>query len=219
MDVSFEEFRASWLEPITAGNPTTVQLGQHFANKIVGQWLDIDDESLDVTYCDGSGDGGIDIAVLERAGPVSTENEPEGDIWYLVQSKYGSAFAGTGTLFAEGQKLIETLDGKRTNLSSLASSMLEKLTNFRASATDHDQILLVYATVDPLTPEPQRGPALLLPCGQGADVSARIFLRTCCELACRLEMASGHFGELRPASSPSLRGQGADTSARIFRVV
>lgn len=156
MDVSFEDFQASWLESVTAGNPTTVQLAERFAQKIVSQWLDIDDESLDVTYCDGSGDGGIDIAVLERAGPVKPDEEPEGDIWYLVQSKFGSAFKGTGTLLAEGQKLIETLEGKRANLSSLASGMLEKLTNFLGSATGRDQICLVYATVDPLTPEQQR---------------------------------------------------------------
>ncbi len=153
--VSFEQFKSEWLTEIAAGSPSTVQVGQRFANKIVSQWLDIDDESLDVTYCDGAGDGGIDIAVLERAGPVSADEEPDGDTWYLVQSKYGSAFAGTGTLLVEGQKVIETLDRQRTNLSSLASGLLEKLTNFRASATEHDQIRLVYATVDPLTPDQQ----------------------------------------------------------------
>jgi hypothetical protein len=156
MDVTFDEFKTSWLESVTEANPTTVQLGQRFAQKIVGEWLDSDDDSLDVTYCDGSGDGGIDIAILDRAGPVLADEQPEGDTWYLVQSKYGSAFAGTGTLLAEGQKLIETLDGHRTNLSSLAGAILEKLTNFRASATERDQICLVYATVDPLTPDQQR---------------------------------------------------------------
>jgi hypothetical protein len=154
--VSFEDFKSSWLDSITAGNPTTVQLGQRFADKIVSQWLDIDDDSLDVTYCDGAGDGGIDIAVLERAGPASSEEEPEGDTWYLIQSKYGSAFAGTGTLLAEGQKVIETLDGQRSNLSSLTSELLEKLKNFRAAANERDRICLVYATIDPLTPEQQR---------------------------------------------------------------
>jgi AIPR protein len=154
--VDFEHFKAEWLMDITTGTPSTVQLGQRFAHKIVSQWLDVDDESLDVTYCDGAGDGGIDIGVLERAGPVSADEEPDGDTWYLIQSKYGSAFAGTGTLLAEGQKLIETLDRQRTNLSSLASGLLEKLTNFRASATEHDQIRLVYATVDPLTADQQR---------------------------------------------------------------
>ena len=156
MDVSFGEFKASWLESVTTGNPTTVQLGHRFADKIVSQWLDVDDESLDVTYCDGSGDGGIDIAILERAGPIHVDEEPEGDTWYLVQSKYGSAFTGAGTLLTEGQKLIDTLDGKRSNLSSLVVGMLEKLTNFRASATEHDQIRLVYATVDPLSSQQQQ---------------------------------------------------------------
>jgi hypothetical protein len=156
MDVTFEEYKASWLDSITEGSPTTVQLGQRFGHKIVSQWLDVDDDSLEVIYCDGAGDGGIDIAVLERAGPKSSDEEPEGDTWYLVQSKYGSAFSGTGTLLAEGQKVIDTLWGQRSNLSSLSSGLLEKLTNFRASANDHDQICLVYATVDPLTPEDQR---------------------------------------------------------------
>jgi AIPR protein len=156
MDVSFEEFRASWLEPITAGNPTTVQLGQRFAQKIVGQWLDTDDDSLDGTYCDGAGDGGIDIAILERAGTAKPDEDPEGDTWYLIQSKYGSAFAGTGTLLTEGQKVIETLSGHRDNLSSLAAGVLEKLTNFRARASELDRIYLVYATLDPLSPEQQR---------------------------------------------------------------
>jgi hypothetical protein len=58
MDVSFEDFKASWLESVTAGNPTTIQLGQRFAHRIFSQWLNIDDDSLDVTYCYGSGDGG-----------------------------------------------------------------------------------------------------------------------------------------------------------------
>ena len=154
--VSFENFRASWLESITASNPNTVQLGQRFANKLVSQWLDIDEESLEVTYCDGSGDGGIDIAVLERGGAKTADEEPDGDTWYLIQSKYGSAFSGDTTLLAEGKKLIETLDGQRTNLSSLAAGLLEKLTNFRAAATEQDQIRLVYATVDPLTEQQQR---------------------------------------------------------------
>jgi hypothetical protein len=75
MDVSFEDFKASWLDRVISGNPTTVQLGQRFAHKIVSQWLDVDEESLDVTYCDGSGDGGIDVAVLDRAGPVNADED------------------------------------------------------------------------------------------------------------------------------------------------
>jgi hypothetical protein len=156
MEVAFELFKSAWLESIVEGAPSTVQLGQRFAHKVVSQWLDLDDESLDATYCDGAGDGGIDIAVLERGGPVAADEESEGDTWYLIQSKYGAAFAGDGTLLTEGKKLIDTLDGQRTNLSSISSALLEKLGTFRASATEQDQIRLVYATVEPLTDDQQR---------------------------------------------------------------
>ncbi|HEX7074862.1 MAG TPA: AIPR family protein [Hyphomicrobiaceae bacterium] len=154
--VSFDDFKTSWLETITAGAPSSVEVGRRFAHKIVSQWLDIDDDTLDVIYCDGSGDGGIDVAVLDRGGPPGPDDVPEGDTWYLVQSKYGSAFAGEGTLLVEGRKVIETLDGSRTKLSCLASGLREKLTNFRDSAGEHDRICLVYATINPLTPDEQR---------------------------------------------------------------
>ena len=107
--------------------------------------------------CDGAGDGGIDIALLDT-GPDSSNDAPEesGHSWYLVQSKYGSAFAGVGTLLIEGQKVIETLDGKRSNLSSLAEGTLERLTNFRNGAGPSDRIVLVFATERPLNEAEQR---------------------------------------------------------------
>jgi hypothetical protein len=151
---SYETFRDSWLEDITLGTPTTVQLGQRFAEKIVSQWLDLDDEALEATYCDGAGDGGIDIAVLQRRS--SSGEEGEGDTWYLVQSKYGTAFAGDTTLLTEGKKLIDTIDGKRAKLSSLAADLVEKLRYFRQSAGEADRVRLVYATIDPLTPDQRR---------------------------------------------------------------
>ena len=77
--------------------------------------------------------------------------EESGHTWYLVQSKYGSAFAGTGTLLAEGQKVIDTLDGKRAKLNSLAEGTLERLSNFRNGAGPSDRIVLVFATERPLT--------------------------------------------------------------------
>jgi hypothetical protein len=148
--VSYEDFKAAWLEDVLAGDPSTVQKGQRFANKLVAQWLETDESDLEVVYCDGAGDGGVDIAVLERGVPQEGNDAPGGDCWYLIQSKYGSAFAGESTLFAEGLKLIDTLDGKRANLSSLAAGLLEKLTNFRKMAGPLDRINLVFATVDPL---------------------------------------------------------------------
>ncbi len=46
--------------------------------------------------------------------------------------------------------MVDTLDGRRANLSSLATGLLERLTNFRRQASDRDRIMLVFATVDPL---------------------------------------------------------------------
>ena len=73
-----------------------------------------------------------------------------GHTWYIVQSKYGKAFQGTTTLLEESQKVIDTLDGRRPKLSSLADGLLERLTNFRRQASDRDKICLVFAAEFPL---------------------------------------------------------------------
>ena len=115
----------------------------------------MDESSDDVVYCDGSGDGGIDVACL-HLGEVNDDGTEEGDIWYLVQSKYGSAFAGSGTLLRESQKVVDTLDGQRNNLSSLAQGLLERLSEFRARASERDKLTLVFATEDLLNDEQKR---------------------------------------------------------------
>ncbi len=153
--ITYEDFREIWLEDVQAGNPSTVKLGQRFAEKIVSHWLDADETALDIVYCDGAGDGGIDIAVLERGSSATDEDVALGDVWYLIQSKYGRAFAGTETLLVEAQKVIDTLEGRR-NLSSLASGLLERITNFRNGASASDQIRLVFATIDPLSEAEKR---------------------------------------------------------------
>ncbi|HEY2232221.1 MAG TPA: AIPR family protein [Candidatus Angelobacter sp.] len=155
--VNFEEFRASWLESVQEGQPSTRELGRRFALKLVTQWLDASEHTSDIIVCDGSGDGGIDLAILDT-GPDSSSDAPEesGHTWYLVQSKYGTAFAGVGTLLSEGQKVIDTLDGKRGKLSSLAEGTLERLTNFRNGAGPSDRIILVFATEIPLNEPEQR---------------------------------------------------------------
>lgn len=139
------------------GAQSTVELGRRFALKLVTQVLDADDSSADIVYCDGAGDGGIDVAVLDT-GPDNSNNEPEesGHRWYLVQSKYGSAFKSTTTLLAEGQKVIETLDGRRSNLSSLADGLLERLRNFQNGSGPSDAIVLVFGTEDPLSDAERR---------------------------------------------------------------
>jgi hypothetical protein len=37
-----------------------------------------------------------------------------------------------------GQKVIETLDGRRTTLSSLSAGLLERITNFRQRSSSQD---------------------------------------------------------------------------------
>ena len=114
--IGFDQFRQSWLEGVTEGTPWTVELGRRFALKLVTQWMDSSESTADFVLCDGAGDGGTDIALLDT-GPDKSNDEAEesGHSWYLVQSKYGSAFKGANTLLTEGQKVIDTLDGRRPN--------------------------------------------------------------------------------------------------------
>jgi hypothetical protein len=145
--IDFEPFREQWLFDVTSGNPSTIELGRRFAHKLIQQWREVDDSSTDLVYCDGSGDGGIDIAFLDRGDDEgNSENGASGHSWYLVQSKYGAAFQGNTTLLNEGQKVIDTLDGKRQKLSSLAEGLLERLATFRNGASEHDRIVLLFAT-------------------------------------------------------------------------
>jgi len=105
--IPFEQFREEWLVDIREGDPSTTKLGHRFARKLLCQWLDIEDSSDDLVYCDGAGDGGIDIAFLHRGEGQDAEGEgrAEGHTWYLVQGKYGSAFAGATTLLERVRKL------------------------------------------------------------------------------------------------------------------
>jgi len=153
--IPYESFKEEWLKDILEGNPSTVDKGNRFARKLLIQWLNFDDNETDVIFCDGCGDGGIDAVYLDRMDD-SEDNANSGNRWYLVQSKYGSAFYGTDTLLIEGQKVIETLDGKRLKLSSLASEIVERLQNFNKNASSSDKLQLVFATVDPLTEAEER---------------------------------------------------------------
>jgi len=157
-EITFEQFHEEWLNDVQEGNPSTTEIGHRFSQKIMSQWRDIDHNSNDLIYCDGAGDGGIDIAYLYRGEDSDTEtsNSAEGDTWYLVQSKYGTAFRNSVTLLEEGQKLVDTLDGQRLRLSSLASGLTDRITQFRRQASDRDKIVLVFATELPLTEEQKR---------------------------------------------------------------
>ncbi len=153
--VSYEEFKQEWLREITGGNPTSVELGNRFAKKLILQWLDTEDDTQNLILCDGSGDGGIDAAFLSNG--QSTENEEvEGDTWYLIQSKYGKAFSGTDTILLESQKVIDTLDGRRERLNSFSENLLERLKIFRSSSSEKDKFILIFATVDPVDEDVKR---------------------------------------------------------------
>ncbi len=148
--VDFEAFRREWLQELREGNPSTSELGRRFAHKLITQWLEIDDDSPEIVDCDGTGDGGIDMAYLERSNSHD-EGFEQGDTWYIVQSKYGTAFKGKPTLLTEAFKIIDTLTGKNSNLSSLTQDLLERLKHFLAQSTSNDRLVLVFATENSLT--------------------------------------------------------------------
>ncbi len=155
--VDFDAFRKQWLEDVQADNPSTAELGRRFAHKLFTQWRDLGNASDDLVYCDGSDDGGIDLAYLER-GETDNENVG-GDTWYLVQSKFGSSFQGTNTLLQEGQKVIDTLDVGRERLSEAVGGVIERVRQFlrKADASGGgDRLVLVFATELPLTENQRR---------------------------------------------------------------
>ena len=66
-EVTFEEFCEEWLREFTEDDLSPFEKGQRFGFKLVTQWLGVTDDDEDLVLCDGSGDGGIDIAYLRRA--------------------------------------------------------------------------------------------------------------------------------------------------------
>ena len=150
-EVTYESFKKTWVADVLANEPSSIEKGRRFARKLFQQWFDVEDGANDIIYCDGSGDGGIDIAYLDRGDADDAGLERDGHTWYLVQSKYGTAFAGTNTLITEGKKLIDALDGQRENLSSLAKDLLQKIRNFRSGSSPKDRIVLVFAVTEPLS--------------------------------------------------------------------
>ena len=152
---TYEQFREEWLKEIEDADLAPLKKGIRFGTKLVSQWLDVTTDDDDFVICDGSGDGGIDIAYLQRADRSADEQgkDPdtiEGDTWYIVQSKYGSAFTGSDTILKEGNKVLSTLQGNSQNLSDVSRQLLEKISQFRLQASDADRIVLVFATTDPI---------------------------------------------------------------------
>ncbi len=157
-EISFEQFCLEWLVEIEEGQPSSLDIGRRFATKLITQWLDVTTDDDDLVICDGSGDGGIDIAYLQRSEGDDDqldeqESEPDGDTWYLVQSKYGTAFAGNDTIFREGRKVIDTLRGESQRLNASTRSLIQKLDIFRQKDSPNNRIVLVFATTEPIAPQ------------------------------------------------------------------
>ncbi|SPF40882.1 putative abortive infection phage resistance protein (fragment) [Candidatus Desulfosporosinus infrequens] len=147
--LTYESYRTEWIADIIEGNPSSVLVGNRFSKKLISQWLELDEYNDDIIFCDGSGDGGIDIAYLHR-GDLNDNGESEGDTWYIIQSKYGSAFNSNTTLLAESEKVLETISGFRSKLSSISSELVDRIRNFILKSSNNDKLVLVFATVDPL---------------------------------------------------------------------
>ena len=151
-EITFEQFCEEWLREFTEEEMSPFEKGSRFAFKMVTQWLDVNEDDEDIVMCDGSGDGGIDIAYLRRSDVDAVDDNAQvgqsvdGDIWYLFQSKYGSAFQGRETILTEGQKVITTLTGGNNRLSEAARQLLGRLDTFRQQASERDRIILVFAT-------------------------------------------------------------------------
>ena len=150
---TYEQFCEEWLDELSADDLSPSQKGIAFAAKLVTQWLEVTTDDDDFIICDGSGDGGIDIAYLQRADtdPDGVDGDSiEGDTWYLVQSKYGTSFTGSDTILQEGNKVIRTLLGQTPHLSTVSQQLVDKLALFQQQASDADRIVLVFATTAPI---------------------------------------------------------------------
>ena len=150
--VSYEQFRDAWLSEIAEGNLSTLDKGRLFATKLITQWLEVTADDDDFVICDRSGDGGIDIAYLKRADfdAGDPDDEKKGDTWYLVQSKYGSAYSGSQTIYEEGLKILDTLQGINQRLNESTYQLIQKLDVFRRQMTEDDRFELVFATNEPI---------------------------------------------------------------------
>ena len=148
-EITFEGFCEEWLREFREGDLSSFEKGQGFAFKLVTQWLSVTEDDEDLVLCDGSGDGGIDIAYLSRADIDDTEQDSqseEGDTWYLIQSKYGTAFQGQETIISEGRKVISTLAGENSHLSEKVGQLMGRLKTFMQQSSERDRIVLVFAT-------------------------------------------------------------------------
>ena len=153
---SVEDFKRAFLEEIEDGEPSSVEKGRRFVMTMARDLFDApDDDPGRVLYVDGPKDGGIDLAYVVPAEElVSEENDPDleinGDVWYVVQSKYGSI--SSGTLLAEATKMLGTLEQPETaSLRDEVRDLVDTLRFFMDAAGDNDRLVITFWAVDPPT--------------------------------------------------------------------
>ena len=150
---TFDEFKTSWLEDIESEDSTTAK-GRAFALKLASDWLEVDPDSDEFHYIDGSGDLGIDIAYLHE-GKSEFDDESDdpnvGDTWYLFQCKFGTAGAGSGMVRDELRKMFNAITGNSA-ASVTAATTLTKIRNFvQRQGEPKDRVVLIIGTVESLT--------------------------------------------------------------------
>ena len=155
---TFEEFKDTIISEIEAGNPSTVEKGRRFIIEMERHLVDVtEDDAARIYHPDGPADGGIDLAYLSEAGDVLEDDDPDtdvnGDVWYIVQSKYGSADATM--LMSEAMKVLDTLTVGQRTLNHDARNLVDTLNIFMDNASDNDRIVLSFWSPEPCD-EPER---------------------------------------------------------------
>ena len=143
MNITYEEWKEEWLRDIESA-PNTTEKARLFTWKIMKDYLPFDpsDSGDDAIYCDGANDGGIDFIckVEENDG---TDDNTNGTTWYIVQSKYNSAYNGYPTLRDEIHKIFRSLDNP-DNLSKNVKDEILRIKNFIDEASEQDTIELLF---------------------------------------------------------------------------
>lgn len=110
---TFDSFKTEWLTDVLKNNPNSVEKGNRFSYKLITQWLDLPDDAAEVRgrpgqpglvqgnapdpdepeifYCDGAGDGGIDLACKitgekddDAADAGGSVSQKAPTTWYVV---------------------------------------------------------------------------------------------------------------------------------------
>ncbi len=149
---TFEEFKDTIISEIEAGNPSTVEKGRRFIAEMERHLVDVTvDDAARIWHPDGPADGGIDLAYLSEASDVVDDDDPDtdvnGDVWHIVQSKYGPVDAST--FVSESVKVLDTLTIGASPLNDDARNLVDTLNVFMDNASENDKIVLSFWSPEP----------------------------------------------------------------------